>query len=116
MSEKGRFSKGHVPWNKEKKGIHLSPKSEFKKGEREGNKNNTWKGGIQKPKADCTYLWVSANKRVRRPRKVYETFYGQIPEGYVIYHIDGNNDNDHPSNLEAISRLELLRRNNKGEK
>lgn len=26
------YEKGHIPWNKDKKGIHLSPKTEFKKG------------------------------------------------------------------------------------
>jgi G:T-mismatch repair DNA endonuclease (very short patch repair protein) len=31
--EKGRFIKGIIPWNKGLKGIHLSPKTEFKKGE-----------------------------------------------------------------------------------
>ncbi len=27
-----RFNKGHIPWNKDEYGIHLSPNSEFKKG------------------------------------------------------------------------------------
>lgn len=47
------FPKGHKPWNKEKKGIHLSPKSEFKKGMRlpdesyrRGENHPMWKGGI----------------------------------------------------------------------
>ena len=31
---KGYFKKEHIPWNKDLKGIHLSPKSEFKKGEK----------------------------------------------------------------------------------
>ena len=31
-SGKTHFKIGHIPWNKGKKGIHLSPKSEFKKG------------------------------------------------------------------------------------
>ncbi len=50
---------GHIPWNKNKKGIHLSPKSEFKKGSIPWNKGkkcphlssknaNNWKGGRMK--------------------------------------------------------------------
>lgn len=31
-SESTQFKKGFTPWNKDKKGIHLSVKSEFKKG------------------------------------------------------------------------------------
>lgn len=46
------FKKKHIPWNKGKKGIHLSPKSEFKKGDRlpyesyrRGENHPHWKGG-----------------------------------------------------------------------
>ena len=31
---KTSFKKGHIPWNKGMKGIHTSPETEFKKGER----------------------------------------------------------------------------------
>lgn len=46
------FSKGHIPWNKGVKGIHLSPETEFKKGNlpkinyRKGENHPHWKGGI----------------------------------------------------------------------
>lgn len=107
----GRFKKGNVPWNKGLKGIHLSPKSEFKPGDRAGDKNNTWKGGIQNNKNDCVYLYKGVGKRVRRPRAVYEEFHGPLTKDYVIYHIDGNKNNDDIKNLEAITRVELLKRN-----
>ncbi len=29
---RGQFEKGHIPWNKGIKGLHLSPSTEFKKG------------------------------------------------------------------------------------
>jgi hypothetical protein len=50
------FKKGHIPWNKNtkglckinsgsiKKGQHLNKKTEFKKGDTLGKKNNQWKG------------------------------------------------------------------------
>lgn len=38
-----QYSKGRIPWNKNLKGIHLSPKSEFKKG-RKDEKHPEWKG------------------------------------------------------------------------
>lgn len=54
-----KFAKGTIAWNRNKKGIHLSPQSEFKKGlipwnknkeffAIKGAKNYAWKGGITK--------------------------------------------------------------------
>lgn len=42
------FENGGTPWNKGLKGIHLSPQSEFKKGDKRimGKNNYNWKGGI----------------------------------------------------------------------
>ena len=107
----GNFKKGHVPWNKGKKGIHLSPETEFKKGERAGDKNNSWKGGVQTTKNDCTYLYAGVNKRVRRPVSVYQQAYGEIPKGWVVIHLDGNKDNDEIDNLIAIPRAILIKLN-----
>lgn len=42
----GSFKKGLIPWCKDLKGIHLSPRSEFKRGQTTGSKNSKWKGGI----------------------------------------------------------------------
>jgi len=111
MTNDGRFKKGHVPYNKGKKRGSVSPQTEFKKGVTTGDNHPSWKGGVQIPKNDCAYLWKGANKRLRRPRVIYEETYGKIPKGYVIWHKDGNKDNDDISNLEAISRAENMRRN-----
>lgn len=40
------FIKGFIPWNKNLKGIHLSPKTEFKIGQLSGDKHPLWQGGI----------------------------------------------------------------------
>ncbi len=121
-TNKGCFPKGHIPHNKGKKlEEYVSPekieklkKTQFKPGQKAGSKNNTWKGGVQSPKNDCTYLYQGINKRKRRPRIIWEEHYGKIPDGYVIYHIDGNRYNDDISNLECISRKELVKRNKNG--
>jgi len=108
----GQFLKGLMPWNKNKKGIHLSPDTEFKSGEDHTGENHpSWNGGEQTPKNDCTHVWTGTNERVRKPRMIYQEAHGPIPAGHVIYHIDGNKRNDDPSNLEAISRGELMQRN-----
>jgi hypothetical protein len=106
-----RFKKGETPWNKDLKGIHLNPDTEFKDDQYVGENHPSWKGGIQINKGDGVYLWMGKNNRVRRARKVYQETYGEIPRGYVIYHKDGDNSNDHPSNLVALSRAELVKIN-----
>lgn len=109
-----QFKPGETPWNKDMKGIHLSPESEFTAGEHHtGEAHPSWTGGVQQMKADCVHLWDGNGKRVRRPKKVYEDVYGPIPKGWIIIHLDGDKDNDELTNLEAISRAELLRRNRK---
>lgn len=41
---KGRFTKGNKPWNYGLKGIHLSPETEFKKGDLADANHHSWKG------------------------------------------------------------------------
>ena len=107
----GQFIKGLIPWNKGKKDFRPSPETEFKKGEDHyGPTHPSWKGGVQNNKRDGVNLWVDG-KRIRRARWVWEQHNGELPKGYVIFHKDGDKDNDHPNNLEAISRAELLKRN-----
>lgn len=42
-------------------------------------------------------------------RLVYEAFIGEIPEGYVIDHIDGNRANNNVSNLRLITQSENVK-------
>lgn len=112
MDNKGQFKKGHRPWNKDKKGIHLSKETEFKKGQFEGDKNHNWRGGIQVNKNDCIYLYDGANKRARRPAKVLEAAGVQVPKNWIVYHIDGIKTNDEITNLIAIPRAILIKLNN----
>lgn len=111
-NKKGQFVKGHQPWNKGMKGFRPSQETEFKEGVLVGKGHPSWTGGEQVMKNDCVYEWSGANKRVRRPRKIYEEHHGPIPKGYVVIHKDHNRYNDDPSNLEAISRAENMKRNN----
>lgn len=103
-----KFKKGNKPWNAGLKGLHLSPNTEFKKGEVTGEKHPSWRGGEQKFSNDCVYLNVGANKRVRRPKKVYEDAHGEVPNGWIMYHLDGDRYNDTLDNLIAIPRSVLV--------
>jgi hypothetical protein len=106
-----RFKKGHATWNKGLKGIHLSPDTEFKKGQFTGENHPSWKGGEQIIKNDCVYLYDGANKRIRRPKKIYEDKHGEIPKGWILYHLDQNKHNDDINNLIAMPRAILVKIN-----
>jgi hypothetical protein len=42
-------------------------------------------------------------------RDVWISVNGQIPDGFDIHHIDGDKENNHPSNLEALSKADHTR-------
>lgn len=108
----GKFVTGIEPWNKGLKGFNPSPETQFKSGDEHTGKNHpSWNGGIQTIKNDCVHVWVGNGVRQRRPKMIWEQHYGKMPDGFVIYHKDGNKHNDQIDNLEAISRSELLKRN-----
>ena len=109
---KGQFKKGHTPHNK---GVKRATSDKCAKTyftpEHFGDKHNSWRGGIQKAGKDCAYLWAGANKRVRRPRVVWEKHYGKIPAGLCVWHKDGDKNNDNINNLELVTRAQMARRN-----
>ncbi len=57
------FKKKHIPWNKGLKGIHLSPKSEFKKGQRPSPTTEFKKGSMIRWKGEeagymSKHMWI----------------------------------------------------------
>jgi hypothetical protein len=50
MGNKGSFKKGNAPWNKNKKGIHLSSETEFKKDQNVGEKHPCGKVVFKNPR------------------------------------------------------------------
>ena len=104
---KTSFKKGQPPWNKGKKGIHLSPKTEFKKGRKSinwaevGTKTiRTEKGGKKRRwiKVDEPNVWIEYAKWVWMQQN------GAIPHGLLIHHIDKNTLNDKEDNLSLVNR------------
>lgn len=65
--------------------------------------DNVWTFGT--PDAKTGYLMFTGNVRVHRVVAV--AFHGEAPaEGYVVDHIDTNRQNNRPSNLRWLTRLE----------
>jgi hypothetical protein len=112
MKNDGRFTRERLLGNSYAKG-NTPNKTSFKEDQFVGETHYCWKGGVRPNKNDCTYVYAGKYKRLRRPRCVYEEVHGKLGSDYVIFHKDGNKDNDDIGNLEAITRAELINRNRK---
>ena len=107
-----RFQKGHVPFNRRKKGEHFSPATEFKPGQMPVNYLPV---GTEKVKDDG-YVWVKlADPRTwkQKHRVIWEETHGPVPDGHVLLFVDGNKLNITLDNLLLISRRQLAIINNK---
>ena len=106
------FHKGHAPWNRNLKGIHLSPHSEWKKGQ---------PGATHVPVGtETVYRDTSGRPRMRvkigepnrwemRARIIWERHHGPIPRGMVVHHKNRDKLDDRIEKLELISRADHLR-------
>lgn len=86
MATPSSFKKGNIPWNKNKKGIHLSPKSEFKAGESTGISNVNWKGDEVGYRA--LHYWIE--RRKGKPNKCSHC--GKIGTGRQIHWANKSHD------------------------
>jgi len=112
-TKNGCFEKGNIPWNKEIKGLHHSPGTEFKKGNLPAN--TKYNGCITLRKKDngekYYYIRIAKAKWVLYQRYLWEQKHGSIPEGMLIAFKDKNSLNYVLENLEIISRSENMERN-----
>ena len=105
------FKKGHIPWNKNKKGIHLSKKSEFKKGHKPINWKPVGTITIRIDKNKTKRNWI----KIKEPNKWIELYRfnwlnakRKLKKNYVIHHIDFNSLNDNIENLILLTRTEHI--------
>ena len=62
--------------------------------------------GVYRNESGYAFIRVGQRRRLRTNRLVYMYFYGDIPDNYVVDHIDNNQLNDSPFNLQAITQSE----------
>jgi len=104
-----RFKKGHTPWNKGKKGIHIGGKeTQFKPGHLP---HNTRHDGAMSIRDGYWYIRLSKGVWKEMHRHVWEQQHGPIPEGHNVIFLDGNKKNYELDNLALVSNAELMIKN-----
>jgi len=109
----GGFPVKHKPWNRDKKGIHLSPYSQFKKGSVPVNKAAIGTVKIRRRKNDHfrPRAWIKVaepNKWELRAVVNWKKKNGPIPKGFVVHHKNRNTLSDGVRNLELQTRAEHI--------
>jgi hypothetical protein len=106
------FKPGSKAWNRGKKGIHLSPGSEFKKGCESNRKVPVGTVRIRPDKQGAMRAYVkTAEPRTWKARSVFvwESHFGPVPRGCVIHHGDFDSLNDDRDNLQCLTRSAHLK-------
>ena len=108
----GQFAKGKKPWNKGMCGIHLSPATEFKRGQRPKSKLPLGSMRIRvEGKTGKKHVWIkTAEPNVWRLKccLVWEEVCGPVPKGFFLHRLDGDPLNDDIVNLVLVSRATHL--------
>ena len=107
----GAFKRGLEPWNKNLKGIHLSPHSEFKKGRESNRLMPVGSTTIRADKAGKPRRFIKVampNKWELNSVYVYEQAHGKVTKGNVIHHKDRDSLDDAIGNLQEMTRAEHI--------
>lgn len=120
---KSRFNKGRAPENKGKKqseymsraAINRTKATRFKKGNKPHNTRE--KDGVITTRQNhddgrkSKWIRISMGKWYPYHQYRWEKYRGKVPVGHCLWFKDGNTLNEKLSNLELITRAELMRRN-----
>lgn len=71
--------------------------------------NLAYCNGYKFRKDKKTGYWLCTTLGKRLHRYVYEQYYGEIPKGYQVHHIDENKDNNDISNLKLMTISEHMK-------
>ena len=101
------FKSGSTPWNKGKKGIHLSPDSEFKKGRESENKLPIGTKTIRTEKSGTRRRFIKTkepNVWIEYAKYLWLKSGRKIKKGMCLHHISRNSLDDRVKNLILVSR------------
>lgn len=105
------FPKGHRPWNVGLRGLRVSPRTEFKRGQVPANAQRLGTERFRLDNNGTPRVFVKiAAPSVWKPRAhiVWEAANGAIPTGSVVHHRDRDSMNDDLSNLQLLTRAEHI--------
>lgn len=107
------FAAGEDPWNKGMKGLHLSPETEIKPGQRINPHVPIGTVRIRTRKRDGKQrAWIKTadpNTWRLRCHVVWMTEHGPIPDGMIIHHEDRDTLNDSIGNLRMLTKSEHMK-------
>lgn len=105
------FKPGHATWNKDVKGIHLSPASEYKPGvphpERRAPIGEVRTRKVRGHRRAFVKI-AHPNKWKLRAVKTWEDANGPVPKGKIVHHVDRDPLHDDIGNLECLTRAEHI--------
>jgi len=106
-----RFLRGHKPWNKDKKGIHIGgEETQFKAGQMPHNHKPI--GSVRKQIDGYWYIKVEEPKKwVALHQYNWMKENGPIPKGKFLKFKDGNPNNCEPSNMYLSDRASNMKDN-----
>jgi hypothetical protein len=109
FGQKGGFKKGHISWNKGIKGLHFSPSTEFKKGQ----KGTNWKPvniiTQRKDKSGTIRNWIKIkepNTWIEYAKYIWLKSGRKLKKGFCLHHINLISSDDRIENLCLISRID----------
>lgn len=118
---RNRFKKGMVPMNKGRRqtefmsdeAINKTKATRFEKGRLPHNTKSDFETSIRRDKSGRSYIYirVALSKWVPYHRYLWEKKNGKIKKGMALIFKDGNSFNVKISNLELLTRKELMQKN-----
>ncbi|MFQ5631441.1 MAG: HNH endonuclease signature motif containing protein, partial [bacterium] len=113
------FKKDQTPWNKGMKGVHLSPATEFKKGNLPHNTKHD--GAITIREHNRTgilykYIRVALGEWELLHRHVWAQHHGPVPDSHIVGFKNGDTLDCRIENLYCMSKADNARRNANREK
>lgn len=107
MGNSGSFKKGNIPRNKGITGYMGANRTTFKKGHLPHNTREMYSERLSKD--GYIEIKVGRNKWLGKHRYIWEQYYKKdVPKGYAVIFLDGDNRNFDIDNLKIISRGALL--------